>query len=549
MFSNVYGSSEGDVLNPNNGYWTEGDVAGGHIFDFVIDMNGIQDVIFVDELMTVETADNAFGDVGWDHRLQASKSIDEKVVFAVWTDDPDSDDGTVKNPDIYGWGYNVETDVHTNTIDFTSNTIYAGFYFFPFVAELTPLVDGYYKIPVSTTLTPLEYAANDPLAPVTHSYLNGIEFDADFFGSLTTQVFVNPEEQSINTSEVFTTTIEITEVENLGSFELEIDFNPNYLQLNSLSLGDFLGSSGRTIFPLFENIDNTNGLLQYAVATLGSAIPGPDGDGVLLEMEWTAADDLANDVATTIILQNSQMTEPNGTLIDFGSQNGTVHILACYQQDFDCDCDVDIVDVTMAAYAYGTTTGNPNYDATYDLDNDGDVDIVDITMVTYDYGWSCGKSGITHFELEDVHNENVVLNQKTNHIGNGIYEVSFGLEHFEQLGAYDINMHYDQSNFNLLEVVESGILAETGRETLKLSNDIDEEKGMIKSAHTSLGSSISGVSGSGEILRLKLKCINGEIPIIDLYQTQFTRIDAELIPFKLSMQNQAQNSQILSSFS
>ena len=181
LFSNVFGSSKGDVLNPDNGYWVVGDIQGGHIFDFVVDADGIQDVIFVDSIMTAESAADAFGDVGWDHRLQASKSADEKKIFAVWTDDADSDDGTVKNPDIFAWGYNAETHGVTEAVNFTENDLYAGFYFYPYVSELTPQVDGFYNIPISTTLTPSEFAANDPLAPCTHTFVSGIGFtDNDF---------------------------------------------------------------------------------------------------------------------------------------------------------------------------------------------------------------------------------------------------------------------------------------------------------------------------------------------------------------------------------
>jgi len=181
LFSNVFGSSKGDVLDPDNGYWVVGDISGGHIFDFVIDADGIQNVIFVDSIMSEESAADAFGDVGWDHRLQASKSIDEKKVFAVWTDDDDSDDGTVKNPDIFAWGYDVETGGMTEAVNFTIDDLYSGFYFYPYVAENTPQIDGFYNIPISTSITPSEFAANDPLAPVTHTFVSGIGFvQADF---------------------------------------------------------------------------------------------------------------------------------------------------------------------------------------------------------------------------------------------------------------------------------------------------------------------------------------------------------------------------------
>jgi hypothetical protein len=43
------------------------------------------------------------------------------------------------------------------------------------------MVDGFYQIPVSTSLSPTEAGANDPLAPVTHNFVKGIEFDEEIF--------------------------------------------------------------------------------------------------------------------------------------------------------------------------------------------------------------------------------------------------------------------------------------------------------------------------------------------------------------------------------
>ncbi|NOR87827.1 MAG: T9SS type A sorting domain-containing protein [Bacteroidales bacterium] len=181
LFSNVFGSSRGDVLDPDNGYWITGDVTGGHIFDFVIDMDGIQDVIFVDSIMTDETTADAFGDLGWGHRLQASKSVDEKVIFAVWNDTPEAADGTVRNPDVFAWGYSTETGIASDPINFTADDLYSGFYFYMFVSETTPMVNGFYNIPLTTTLTPSEFAGNDPLAACTHTFVSGVGFGEETF--------------------------------------------------------------------------------------------------------------------------------------------------------------------------------------------------------------------------------------------------------------------------------------------------------------------------------------------------------------------------------
>jgi len=188
LFAPVFGASTQSVTDPESGYWTVGGNQGGHIFDIVVNTDGLQDIIFVDSIVSGTPADNIFGEVSWGHRLQASKSVDEKMVFAVWADDRDSDDGTLKNPDIYAWGYNTETGEATDPVNFTEDDLYAGFYFYHYVAELTPNIDGFYEIPVSTTVTPTEFASGDDTAPVTNSFVRGIGFEAPTSTGLETDI-------------------------------------------------------------------------------------------------------------------------------------------------------------------------------------------------------------------------------------------------------------------------------------------------------------------------------------------------------------------------
>ena len=184
LFSNVFGSSKGDVLDPDNGHWVVGEIKGGHIFDFVINTDGIKNVIFIDSIMTEETTADAFADLGWDHRLQASKSADGTKVFVVWADESESESGTVRNPDIHAWGYNTTINMMTESVNFTQDDLYSGFYFYTFVSEITPVESGFYNIPVTTTLTPTEFGMGDPLAVCTHTFLRGIGFDESEFNVL-----------------------------------------------------------------------------------------------------------------------------------------------------------------------------------------------------------------------------------------------------------------------------------------------------------------------------------------------------------------------------
>ncbi len=147
-------------------------------------------------------------------------------------------------------------------------------------------------------------------------------------------------------------------------------------------------------------------MIEFAATTLGANPPGPNGGGLLLIIEWLSVYAVDTDINTPLVLNEVQITQPDGSIIPINLQNGTVIINACYPKDFDCDCDVDIIDVTMAAYAYGTLVGDPNYEAIYDLDDDGDIDIVDITMAAYDYGWFCGKSELNKFDYQTENDEN-----------------------------------------------------------------------------------------------------------------------------------------------
>ncbi len=140
------------------------------------------------------------------------------------------------------------------------------------------LPDGLETVGVSFDPTDLEtgqytgqivIASNDP-----NENYDYIDYTLNVGGGETTRVSILPQEQTVSGDVVFETTIEISDVTNLGSFELTLDFDANYLQANSINLGAFLGSTGRTVFPLTNNINNNTGLIEYAISTFGATLPG-----------------------------------------------------------------------------------------------------------------------------------------------------------------------------------------------------------------------------------------------------------------------------------
>ena len=310
---------------------------------------------------------------------------------------------------------------------------------------------------------------------------------------------VAPAEQTVGANENFSTEIEIQNISNLGGFELELSFDAAYLQVNSVTLESFLGSTGRTVFPLTNTIDNTNGLIEYAVTTLGPTPPGPDGNGVLLTIEWTSGSS-TQDIDLDLILQNVQVAEPNGTIIPVSLENGLVTLSPCHEFDFDCDCDVDIID---------------------------------ITMVSYNYGWECGGKSASNISFDPSRNKNIILKQEEIAHNSIEKELVINLNNIYQLGAYDLKYAYNPDDIEILSIKKGDFLANTGRETLEVKNSIDEENGLLQIALGSLGNQLKGAEGDGELLRINYrKTIHTDQPDFELQWGQLARIDAVELPFK-----------------
>jgi hypothetical protein len=77
-------------------------------------------------------------------------------------------------------------------------------------------------------------------------------------------------------------------------------------------------------------------------------------------------------------LQGESVTSDN-TLI-----GGTV--LVTIPGDVNGNRRVDIFDVVLMAGGYGTSEGQPKFNANCDIDGDGDIDIFDIVIAAANYG-------------------------------------------------------------------------------------------------------------------------------------------------------------------
>jgi hypothetical protein len=111
--------------------------------------------------------------------------------------------------------------------------------------------------------------------------------DSAFFGSLEAKanaqnptVRLDPQDSTVGVSDTFTVTVMVDDAADLGGFEFELAYEPLVVQVENVTFGDFLGSTGRNTALLGPDIDNDAGTVTFGGFSFGSE-PGPDGSGAL----------------------------------------------------------------------------------------------------------------------------------------------------------------------------------------------------------------------------------------------------------------------------
>ena len=106
--------------------------------------------------------------------------------------------------------------------------------------------------------------------------------------ALTSLAFsIDPAELDLTVGETRQIALKVTGAQDLGAFEIELNYDPALIRVNSVGLTEFLESTGRQAIVLGPEIDNSAGQVRFGAATIG-AQPGVTGDGQIVLIEVTA---------------------------------------------------------------------------------------------------------------------------------------------------------------------------------------------------------------------------------------------------------------------
>jgi len=303
----------------------------------------------------------------------------------------------------------------------------------------------------------------------------------------------------------FTVNIYTVNVNDLGGFEMNVGFDPTIVQAQDVTIGDFLGSTGRTVVPLGPAIDNDAGTIYFGAATTGDTA-GPDGQGILATITFTP---IASG-HTRLALSDVLLSDTQSISIAVRTRDGQIAIPSGLPGDMNGDCQVDVIDVASVANSWGHRQGDMNFDPGHDMDHNGRVDVMDVMNVAGHWGEQCstgtgGNSGGSgagkglSLSAGDGQASGLALRLGAARREGHRFSVPV-LAQLRGVGGFELSLGYRPDKARLLGVELSDWLADNGNTWAEL-HAANAQAGVINVAGYSFGNA-AGANGKGILLKL-----------------------------------------------
>lgn len=146
------------------------------------------DAFFIDSLRTedVAAADDMAWGLGWDARMQVSRSSDGNVIFYTWMDTDPALSTLNQFPNIKGRARNIAANTTTMVKNFTTGGPYDSDNYWMYVSDKVMVNGSTYEVPVTTSFGP-----GSDADPFFHYYVDGIDYVASDFVGINENELVN----------------------------------------------------------------------------------------------------------------------------------------------------------------------------------------------------------------------------------------------------------------------------------------------------------------------------------------------------------------------
>jgi Cohesin domain. len=143
------------------------------------------------------------------------------------------------------------------------------------------------------------------------------------FNSTATYVTLEPSTQIVTSGDDFTVDVLINPDKGIAGLQFDIEFDNSKIQVDKVSKGGFLDSSGTPSFTNYGNIDNNAGI----VSDIYGVVLGPSSilkSGSFASITMTAKEQATS--TSTICLKNVIISDSSGQPIDVFIKNTTLTI-------------------------------------------------------------------------------------------------------------------------------------------------------------------------------------------------------------------------------
>ena len=127
-----------------------------------------------------------------------------------------------------------------------------------------------------------------------------------------------PSNLQVAPGSLFTLTIGIEGASNVGGFQVDVAYAPSVIRVEGVTIGPFLGSTGRTAISVGPSIDHARGRVSFGAFTFGNQ-PGASGSGELAYITFHAQ----QAGSSTVTFRNAVVADPQGNGLPVGSLEGS----------------------------------------------------------------------------------------------------------------------------------------------------------------------------------------------------------------------------------
>jgi len=215
----------------------------------------------------------------------------------------------------------------------------------------------------------------------------------------TASVFVDPDkvikdyvlDPGYQIGDTFTVHVNVTDVTDLYTWHVNMEWNKDILNVSNIVSGDFLATSpnqtsSEALGWVVNKTDNAEGYSGFAETILGD-ITGISGNGRLVSIEFLivgyGCTNLNISVSGTL---PTTLLDSAGDTITFDTADG--YFRNKLVGDANAIPPVNILDILKVKYHWypGPPMGTGGYDRNVDINDDGSVNILDILLVKANWG-------------------------------------------------------------------------------------------------------------------------------------------------------------------